>query len=134
MAEIKQALITHLNNDPNVSAAYSNRIWADRVPDLPGGGPQPYPYALIRVIASQQSYSHQGEVGRTPLTQIDVFDDDISSGDTNAEIIRKSLSGFKGQMGNVYVGRCFVNGPSGTWDGTVRNYRRILEVSIGTND
>lgn len=134
MAELKQAMIAHLMADAAVFAAFANRVWADRIPDLPGGGPQPYPYARLRVITSPQKYSHQGESGRTPLAQIDVFDDDIASGDANAELIRRSLSGFKGQMGSVNVGRCFVDGPSGTWDETVRNYRRILEVSIGTND
>lgn len=134
MGELKTGIIAHLTNDANVYAVFGNRIWADRIPDFPGGGSQPYPYARLRVITSPQSYSHQGESGRTPLVQIDVYDDDIAGGDANAELIRVSLSGFKGQMGSVNVGRCFVDGPSGTWDETTRNYRRILEVSIGTND
>lgn len=134
MAELKQAMIAHLMADAAVFAAFANRVWADRIPDLPGGGPQPYPYARLRVITSPQKYSHQGESGRTPLVQIDVYDDDVAGGDVNSELIRKSFSGFKGQMGDVNVGHSFVNGPSGTWNETTRNYWRVLEVSFGTND
>lgn len=135
MAEIKQAVIAHLVNDAAVFAVFANRIWADRIPDNPEGGPQTYPYARIWLVTSPQQYTHQGEGGRTPLTQIDIFDDDQARSDTATEIIRASLSGFSGLLGNgLSAGRTFVSMGPGGWNEEARNFRRILEVSIGTNN
>lgn len=133
MAEVKTSMIKHLMNTPAVFAAFANRIWADRIPDVPGGGAQPYPHARLFVVAAPRDYHYQGEGARQPLVQIDVFDDDVAGADTNADLIRAALSGFRGQMGSMNVGFVFVNAGPGTWDETTRNYRRILEARLATN-
>lgn len=134
MADVKVAIIKHLMLNTAVVAAFGNRIWADRIPDLAGGGPQPYPHARVWVVTSPQMYSHAGESGRTALVQVDVFDDDVAGGDANTEIIRAALSGYRGMMGTLNAGHVFVRSVAGSWDEVARNYRRIVEVEVGTND
>lgn len=129
MAEVKQALIKHLMNDAAVFAAFGNRITSDRIPDG-----QTYPHARLWVVTAPQDYHMQGESVRRPLVQIDIYDDDVTGADTNTELIRASLSGFRGQMGSLNAGHVFVNSGPGDWNAEVRNYRRILEVRLGTND
>ena len=134
MAEIKTAVIKHLMNNAAVFAAFGNRIWADRIPDVPGGGAQPYPYARLITVASPQTYHYLGEGPRNPVIQIDVFDSAVATADANTELIRAALSGFHGQMGSINVGFTFVNAGPGTWDETTRNFRRILEARLATNN
>ena len=129
MAEIKQAVIIHLNNDPTVHAAFAHRITADKIPDG-----QTYPHARLWVVTSPQQYTMQGEGGHEVMVQIDVFDDDLAGADANTELIKASLSGFRGQMGSVNAGHVFVSRGPGTWNEEARNFRRILEVKIGTNN
>jgi len=116
-------------NDSAVFAAFANRITADKLPDI-----VTYPCARVWVVVNPQSYQLAGENGRAVLAQIDVYDDDIAGADANVELIRSSLSGFQGQMGNVNVGRAFVRNVAGVWNAEAKNYHRILEVEIGTND
>ena len=129
MAEIKTAIISHLNNTPAVFAAFGNRITSERVPDK-----QTYPYAVLWTVTAPKKYNHQGESGRTPMIQIDVFDDDAAGADANALLIDNALSGYKGMLGSLNAGYVFVNRGPDMWNPDERNYRRILEVAIGTND
>lgn len=129
MAEIKQAIIKHFMNNADIVSAFANRITADKFPDL-----QAYPRARVWVVNNDQKYHMQGEGGRNVMVQIDMDDDDISGADTNAELLRLSLSGFKGQMGNVNAGMVKARIVNGVWDETTRSYRRIIEVEVLTND
>jgi hypothetical protein len=129
VAEVKQAVIRHLMNTPVVVTAFANRITADKIPDN-----QTYPHARVWVVTSPQGYHHQGESGRQPLVQIDVFDDDVAGADTYTELIRSALSGYRGMMGSLNAGAVFVNPVSGMWNEETRSYRRILEVRVLTND
>ena len=134
MAEIIPALILYYMNSTAIKTAFGNRIWGNKIPDLPGGGAQPYPYARMREISNAQNYSHGGYAGRRSLVQIDVYDADETNANTNSELLRAALDGYKGMIGGVDAGMVKARRGTGSWDPTVRNYWRILEVEVMTND
>jgi hypothetical protein len=135
MTEIIPALIKHCGNDATITAAFGARIFGNLIPDLPGGGAQPYPYARMQEIATSNRYTHQGNSGRVVLVQIDVYDDDESGANANAELIRNLFDGYKGMIGGtVNAGMVKARRVSGTWNETARNFWRILEVQVSTND
>jgi len=130
MAEIKQAVIAHLNNNADVFATFANRITAEKVPDN-----QAYPNGRVWLVTSPRQYHHGGQSGRKATVQIDIYAETQAEADDGAEEVMVSLSGYKGMLGDsVDAGYCFVNNISGTWNAEARNYHRILEVEIGTND
>jgi hypothetical protein len=129
MAQIIPNLIKHLMNDANVTAAFAHRITGD---DVPAG--QEYPYAYLWEVTPGQQYHMRGEAGRITMVQCDVVDDDILGADTNAEIIRNSLSGFRGSLGDMVVGYVFADTRSVPKDPDQQAYRRIIEINIGTNE
>lgn len=130
MAEVKVAIIKHLMNTPAVFAAFGNRIKSEFIKE----DNIAYPYAVLWVVTSPNQYGHQGQSGRKPFVQIDVFDDDETGADANALLIENALSGYRGAMGSLTAGHVFVNRGPDMWNPTERNYRRIIEVTIGTND
>lgn len=134
MAEITPAMIAHYGQNAAIAAAFGTRIFGNRIPDVPGGTAWSYPYARIREISSTNRYSHSGNCGRTALVQIDVYDDDEAGADANAELLRAALDGYKGQMGAVSVGMAQARRRDANWNPEVRNYWRIVEVEILTND
>jgi len=129
MAEVKSNIIKHLMNDASVFAVFGNRITGDDVPDG-----QTYPYAYLWIVTSPQQYHHGGDSVRTVLVQCDVISDTITGADDGAQLIKTSLSGFRGQMGSMNVGYCFVNFRDVPKDPDQRAYRRIIEIEIGTNN
>jgi hypothetical protein len=129
MAEIITALISHLTNTPDVFSVFGNRITSKGIPDN-----QAYPCAYMFLVTGPRTYTHDKNVTRTITVQIDVFDDDQSRLDTSTELIRNALSGHSGQIGSMTAGYVFVNDGPGEWNAEDRNYRNILEVTIGTND
>lgn len=129
MAEIIPAIIKHLNNDAAVFSFFGNRITGDDVPT-----DQAYPYAYLWEVTSPRQYHHGGTSGREVLVQCDVISNTILSVDEGKRIIETSLSGFKGMMGDVNVGRCFVTTRSIPKDPDQMTYRRVIEIEIGTND
>jgi hypothetical protein len=127
--EVITSLISHLMNDADVTAVFGRRITGDRIPDSPS-----YPCARLRLITSPLSHSHSGNHTRTALVQIDVYSDSESDVDTGKEVIHDSLDGYRGMMGSMDIGYCFVNYGAGQYDETLRRYWRILEARIATND
>ena len=129
MAEIIPNILAFLNNNESVKSVFANRITGDDVPDG-----QAYPYAYMWEVTSPQQYHFTGKSGRIVLVQCDVIDDDSAGVDLAKRTIFDALSGYKGQMGDVKVGRCFVSEASVPKDPDQKSYRRILEIEIGTNN
>lgn len=129
MAEIIPNIITFLNNNATVFAFFANRITGDDVPDG-----QIYPYAYLWEVTSPQQYHHGGTSGRTALIQCDIVSDSQSQADEGKRVLFDALSGYKGMMGSVNVGYCFVVARSIPKDPDQLAYRRILELELGTND
>ena len=129
MAEVKTAIVKHLMNNATVKAAFGNRITVEKVPDK-----QTYPCAVLWTVTAPRSYTHQGPAGRMPLIQIDVFDDDQTGADANSLLIENALSGYRGAIGDLNAGFVSVNRGPDMWNPEERNYRRILEVTVRTND
>jgi hypothetical protein len=117
-------------NNALVKAAFGNRITVEKIPDN-----QTYPCAVLWTVTAPRSYTHQGPAGRMPLVQIDVFDDDQTGADANSLLIENALSGYRGMLGSdLNVGFVSVNRGPDMWNPDERNYRRILEVTVRTND
>lgn len=112
-----------------VTALFDHRITGDDVPDG-----QSYPYAYLWEVTSPQNYSHQGESGRVALVQCDVVSDTIIGADEAKRTIKTALDGYRGMMGEVSVGYCFVSTASVPKDPDQKAYRRILEITLATND
>jgi hypothetical protein len=130
MASVITAIIKHLMNNPDVKTAFGNRITAEKVPNG-----QTYPYAVLWLVTAPRSYTHQGAAARTPIVQIDVFDDDQAGADANSLLIENALSGYRGMLGSdINAGFVSVNRGPDMWNPDERNYRRILEVTVRTND
>lgn len=129
MAEIKTAVITHCNQNAGIFTAFANRITPDKVPDK-----QPVPYAYVIQIGNDQRYHQKGTGGRKALIQINMFDSTLAGADANAELIRAAFAGYRGQMGAVDAGLVKAQILSGKWDEEARNYRRLIELEISTND
>jgi hypothetical protein len=85
-------------------------------------------------IGNDQRYHFQGESGRKVLVQFDIYDDDIAGADGNAELVRNVFSGYKGHMGNVNAGMVTAKLVSGEWNETARNFHRLIEIMVNTND
>lgn len=128
MAEIKTAVVAHCNQNAAIFAAFGNRITPDKIPDK-----QVLPHACVRQIGNDQRYHLKGEAGRKALIQIDVFDSSLTGADSNAELLRAAFSGFRGQMGAIDAGMVKAN-ITGRWDEEARNFRRLIELEISTND
>lgn len=129
MEEIVPALVTWFALNSAVSTAFARRITGNKVPDG-----QTYPYAKLKVIGNQHKYHMKGYSGRNALVQCDIFDDDEPGADANAEIIRNALDGYKGMIGNLDAGMVRARVLSGVWNPENRNYLRILEIEVDTND
>jgi len=129
MGEIKQAMIAHLNATAKVFAVFGNRITPDNVPDN-----QVYPFARLKVISSPRAYTHDVKPTRTILLQVDVYSDTSNGADTARDTIKDALSGYRGMIGDVDAGYVFVDNGLEMWQPEDRNYWRVLEVRIGTND
>jgi len=112
-----------------VTALFGHRITGD---DVPVG--QEYPYAYLWEVTSPRQYHHKGESGRIALVQCDVVDDDSAGVDLAKRTIIDALTGYKGMMGEVSVGYCFVNTASVPKDPEQQAYRRVLEINIATNN
>jgi len=134
MTEIIPAMIAHCMNNSAVKAAFGTRIYGNKINDVPGGGAQPFPYARMREIAPDQKYTHQGYAGRTVLVQVDVFDDDESGANTNSELIRFLFDAYKGMIGTVNAGMVKARRINQEWQPEDRNFIRIVEVEVSTND
>ena len=129
MANIITSMISFLNNDATVYGVFANRITADKIPNN-----QEYPHARIWLVSSPYQYNLLGEAGRKTRIQVDVYADTQAEADEGIDALHSALSGYKGMMGSVDVGRCFARNLFGSWNSEARNYHRLMEVEIGTND
>jgi hypothetical protein len=134
MAEVVSNLIAFSMTDAAISTAFGHRIWGNKIPDLPGGGAQPYPYARMRDISDAHNYAHGGPTGRKAMVQVDIYDDDEATAKTNARLFVDLLDGYKGVMSNLTAGMVKAHRGPGTWDGSNRQYWQIVEVEVMTND
>ena len=127
--EIIPNILTFLMLNTTVTALFGHRITGDDVPDG-----QTYPYAYMWEVVSPTQHHYKGGAGRIALIQCDVIDDDIAGVDLAKRTLFDALDGYKGMMGNVNVGYCFVNTASVPKDPDQQSYRRILEINVATND
>lgn len=135
MAEIIPALIAHCMNSATIKAAFSTRIYGNKIADIPSGASQAFPYARMREITTGNQYSHNGNSGRIVLVQVDVFDDDESGANANSELIRAAFDGYKGVIGStINAGMVKARRVSQEWMSEDRNFQRILEIEVMTND
>jgi len=111
MAEMIPNIITFLMQNTSVYAFFANRITGDDVPDG-----QAYPYAYLWEVTSPQQYHYAGKAGREVLIQCDVISDTITGADEGKRILNDVLSGYKGMMGSVNAGYCFVDSSIGILD------------------
>lgn len=63
-----------------------------------------------------------------------MYDDDEAGANTNSELLRSILDGYKGMIGDVDAGMVKASLGPQSWDATIRNYWRIVELEIMTND
>lgn len=129
MAEIIPSVIAYLGTRADIAEIFGNRITGEFIPDG-----QAYPHAVITEITGPPRYGHFGESGRVVTIQIDIFGETQAATDAAKLLIINALSGYRGMMGTLNVGRVFVTDIRGSWDAEKRKPRRVLEVSIGTNN
>jgi len=121
---------TFLRQDADVLAAFGERIGVDEIADG-----WDYPQAMIRQITTGTSYHQSGEGNALVLLQIDVFDDDRATLDTNAALIKARLSGHRGIMGAASYGRVFMTDVrTDRLQDQPRKYRKIMEAEIATEN
>jgi hypothetical protein len=126
--ELIPNVITFLMQNTTVTALFDHRITGIDVPDG-----QAYPYAYLWEPNSNRIYTHQGAGGREVLVQCDVVSDTIIGADAAKRTLEDALTGYRGMMGDVSVGKCFVNTVSVPKDADQKAYRNILELTIGLN-
>ena len=129
MIDPKTALISFCNATETIVAAFAHRITPDIIPDG-----QDYPRARIKLVGSEQAYHMNGEGYKKHLLQIDVYSPDQTVANTSAEVLRFALSGYKGVMGDLTTGRVSAKIVQSNWNTTARDFWRIIEVEIPTND
>lgn len=129
MTSILPSVIAHLNNDADVVSTFGHRITAERIPD-----DQAYPNGRIWTVSTPYQYHLLGASNRRAVLQVDLYGETQSTLDAGLDAVRSALSGFRGQVGDLDVGYCFVKTVSTDWDTDTRTYHRILEVELGTND
>jgi len=111
-----------------VTALFDHRITGKDVPDG-----QAYPYAYLWEPNSNRMYTHNGAGGREALVQCDIVSDTVIGVDEAKRTLESALTGYRGMMGEVNIGKCFVNTVDIPKDPDQRAYRSILEITIGTN-
>jgi len=127
--ELIPNIITFLMLNPTVTALFDHRITGKDVPDG-----QTYPYAYLWEPNSNRMYTYNGAGGREVLIQCDVVSDTIISCDEAKRTLEDALTGYRGMMGEVMVGKCFVNTVDVPKDPDQQAYRNVLEITIGTNN
>jgi hypothetical protein len=125
--ELIPNIITFLMQKPTVTALFDHRITGKDVSDYT------YPYAYLWEPNSNRSYTHQGAGTREVLVQCDVVSDTVIGVDLAKRTLEDALTGYRGMMGEVMVGYCFVNTTDVPKDPDQRAYRNILEITVGTN-
>jgi hypothetical protein len=127
-------VIAHIARSAEIVALLSTRVWGDKIPDNPAGGAQTYPYARAREISSAPRYTHTDQAGRVVIVQIDVYDDDQTGADALTELLRNYFNNYRGMIGSLNAGWVKAHKKSGVWEPGLRNYWRVLELEIKTND
>lgn len=129
MVDPKAEVIKFLMSNSAVFAAFANRITVDKIPDK-----QTFPNARIWSVGGKNLYHHAGASGGKVLLQIDVYAETAESADTNTSLVTTAMSGYKGMMGDMYVGMCKVTRPSGGYNPDLRMNHRMFEAEIGINE
>jgi len=129
MADLEASVVSFALLDADVLSALGSRFYVDKVPDKPGK-----PFAKLSQVSPDQRYTQDGYAGRVVLLQLDVYDDDKARCNSTAESVKARFDGYRGMMGDIKVGRCWCKDVRGEWPPDARNFRRILELEIGTND
>ena len=126
MADITSSMRTFLLEDASILSAYGQRIHVAKAQDT-----ETYPFAIIRGVTNQPTYTQEGESLRQTILHIDTYDTELSDCITNAELIRSKLTGYKGLMGDIEVGAIFVrDGPPPEWSPDARRFRMFNQYDI----
>jgi hypothetical protein len=126
MAEITSNLRTFLLADSGISTAFGTRIYVTKAPDT-----QIYPFAIIRKVAPTANYMYDGRWGNDDLVQIDVYDEDLSSCVTNAQLIEAELDGYAGAMGSITNTASWITqAPTEEWSPDARHFRSRIDINV----
>jgi hypothetical protein len=126
MAELTSSLRTFLLEEAAISTAFGQRIHEVFAPDT-----QTYPFAIIRTVTDQPVYVQPNiEALREAIIQIDTYDDDLAGCVTNSNLIRAKLTGYKGVIGDIEVGLCFVRENRREWAPEARHFRSLIQYEI----
>ena len=133
MAETLPLLRTYLIGKTGITTAFGSsltRIYVDRIdPKITTA----YPFAIIRDISGGPDYAHDGAMPGTSFVQVDVYSDAQGTADSGRAAIEAEMSAYKGAMGAIAVGSCFVTNKRGSFDPDSRVFSRSLDLEIGQN-
>ena len=116
-------------DEADIVAEIGARFYIDHVPDNAD-----LPFVKLSLVDDDQLYSHDGESGHIPLYQMEVYAEAKSECNALSVLLFARFVGHSGVMGDVTVGYIFPRIVRGEFAPDSRNYRRILELRIGTND
>ena len=133
MAETLPLLRTYLISKAGIKAAFGStltRIYADRIDAKIVVS---YPFAIIRDISGGPDYAHDGAMPGVSFVQDDDYSDAQGTADSGRAAIEAEMSAYKGAMGAITVGSCFVTNKRGNFDPDSRVFSRSLDLEIGQN-
>lgn len=120
------ALYTHLQSRPPLTALVADRVYPRKMPRSPA-----FPLVLYTRISTRRSVTHSGPDGLAePRMQFDVYAQNPDSADAVAEQLRLAIHGFRGSMGDLAVGSALVVNEQDADDPETGLYRRILDAQI----
>jgi hypothetical protein len=129
MGEVVYGLIAFLLSDPDIAVAFGDRIAADRIEEE-----VTYPFCIIKDVTDATLYSNDGPSARDAAFQIEVYHPDKVTCAADANLIDVRLSGYRGMMGDVHVGKSFITNRRCEWAPGARHFRNMLEVNFGTEN
>ena len=127
--DLEESVVFFALQDEAISSAFGKRIYVDKVPDKPG-----YPWAKLSQVASADRHSQAGFSGRVITLQLETFHSNKLECNAFAELFKDRFGSYKGMIGDIKTGRCWLKDVSGNWMPDGRHFRRLQELEVATND
>lgn len=119
-------LFTFLTSLPSIAALVGDRVYPRRLPQTAD-----FPVIVYRRISTAGDLAHTGPSGiLTPRIQLDVWAEDPDTADAVAEVLRRELDGYRGQMGDVPVGMVRIVNDVDDDQPNTGLFRRVLDAEI----
>lgn len=130
----ESGLLTFVNNTPAIATKLGGVLPALRFYPITYPQGVVYPSALYQRVNTSPTYSHDGDSGLDFVRyQIRCSTKTALATQQLANAFRAALSGYKGMLGDTYVGSIrFVNDID-DYDPVVQSYHRLLELVAGVN-